>query len=117
MGSSVGGDFDDDGKVLSPDERCYQKDYDRLEGRTCTEEYFNKNFGAHEGLWRSRGIDHIKTEGGKHIQRRHIADNNGYFIQLNTLGEVMDFINKHGSCVLSRSDEYPALEIYNYYRE
>ena len=109
--------YDDEGNPYSPHKDAVQKKYDWIEVRTCTEDYFDKKFGEREGLWRSKGVDHIKTDGGRYIQRRHPDDSTGWFIELETLEEMMDFVKENGRVVLSPGDEWPEIEIYNNYRE
>lgn len=109
--------WDLDGNMIAPHPDAYQKKYDRIEGRTCTEDYFDRHFGEREGLWRSKGVDHMTTENGKHIQRRHIADNDGWFIKMKNLQDLIDFVKENGSIVLQESGNFLEMEIYNGYRE
>lgn len=105
------------GQSRSPHTKAYQKSYDRIEGRTCTEAYFDDNFGKREGAWRSIGVDHIATENGRHIQRRILGGARDWFIKIDTLEELSAFIKENGSCVLMEDGDFLKLEIYNGYRE
>lgn len=87
--------------------------------RTCSEEEFDRRFSAREGLWRSKGKNHQITEEG-YITRQE-EDREVWGVNIKTLKELMDFIDKHGSIVIedeSSSDcSLKNIEIYDDYRE
>ncbi len=58
------------------------------------------------------------------MENGHIVrdvDTNAWFIEINTLEDLLKSIKKHGSCVVSESDwlikSCPSIEIYDTYRE
>jgi hypothetical protein len=94
--------------------------FDHCEIRTCTEEYFNDKFSAREGLWRSKGFNHTTCKDGEHIKRFHKDADSGYFMTITDLEDLLDFVDKHGQCVICGTDANGAqleIEIYDDYRE
>lgn len=67
--------------------------------------------------WYGTGKNH-RVENG-HIMRD--MDTTAWFIELNTLEELLEFTKKHGQCIISESDwsvkDCPSIEIYDDYRE
>ncbi len=82
-------------------------------------EEFDKRFGATEGKWLSKGINHCINEEG-YIQREFPEGLTGWFLEINTLEELLDFKNKYGQIIILESWYNPdivELEIYDDYRE
>jgi hypothetical protein len=97
-------------------ERC-----SRIEIRTLASfEEFDKKYGECEGAWTSKGINHCINEDG-YVQREFPNDVTRWFVEINTLDELLDFVDKHGgdviiSKILGETNIY-YLEIYDGYRE
>ena len=96
------------------------KKYTKIEVRTCsTFEEFDKRFSRAEGAWLSKGINH-KTSKGQ-IQREFPNGAEGYFIEINSIEELLEFQREVRSELIITSaidnESIPAIEIYNYYRE
>lgn len=112
---------DEDNPKPCDDERLVFEEYDEIEIRTCTEEIFNKKFSEQEGLWRSKGINHNTYKNGEYIQRTFPNAKKGWFIELNSLEELMEFINKYANdVVITKSmfnHEIKCIEIYDTWRE
>ena len=88
--------------------------------RTCSEEYFNKNFSKSEGLWRSKGKNH--KELGKNEITRQEEDRYAWMVEVNSLEELLKITEKYGEIIISNynnGDENKLfeLEIYDDYRE
>lgn len=87
--------------------------------RTCSEEEFDRKFSAREGLWRSNGKNHQITEKG-YITRQE-EDREVWGVNIKTLKELVDFIDKHGSIVIEYENSgdrgSKKIEIYDDYRE
>ena len=96
------------------------KKYTKIEVRTCsTFEEFDKRFSKMEGTWLSKGVNH-KTSKGR-IQREFPNGAEGYFIEINSIEELLEFQREVRSELIITSaidnESIPAIEIYNYYRE
>ena len=96
------------------------KKYTKREVRTCsTFEEFDKRFSRREGTWLSKGVNH-KTSKGR-IQREFPNGAEGYFIEINSIEELLEFQKKVGNELIITSaidnESIPAIEIYNNYRE
>lgn len=97
--------------------------FDYIERRSCSEEEFNKVLAKIEGLWRSKGINHttFENEYSKGIQRTFPQDEEGWFIELNSLEDLIQFMNKVGKgIVLGKywgNESIYEIEIYDAYRE
>jgi hypothetical protein len=67
--------------------------------------------------WYSSGKNH-RVENG-HIKRDIYTT--AWFIEINTLEDLLKFIKKHGNCIITQSDwlikSCPSIEIYDTYRE
>lgn len=86
--------------------------------RTCTEKEYNERFSGKEGgLWRSKGKNHAITKEG-YITRQE-EDIEKWGIEIKTLEELLDFVNKYGKIVVAFDNNYQNLkiEIYDNYRE
>ena len=82
-------------------------------------EEFDKLLSRMEGNWLSKGVNH-KTSKGR-IQREFPNGAEGYFIEINSIEELLEFHKKVGSELIitsaTNNESIPAIEIYNYYRE
>ena len=94
-----------------PFSEAVQKPFPVCHVRTCTEEYFNKNFAEIEGLWRSKGSGHTVTKEG-HIKRMDGMED-VWCVDIGSLEDLMVFIKKYGAVVVGED----SIEIYDYYRE
>lgn len=103
------------------DERLVFEKYDRIEVRTCTEEEFNKKYSDREGLWRSKGTNHRTCNSGKYIQRTFPNAEEGWFIELDTLEQLIEFKKTCGHELIIGEGlfnrEIVCLEIYDTWRE
>jgi len=79
--------------------------------RTCTEEYFNKNFSTREGLWRDNWNNHSITD--KWYITRQEDDREYWSIEINTLEELEKFVKQNWEIVFN----WEEIEIYDDYRE
>jgi hypothetical protein len=82
--------------------------------RTVSEEEFNRKFADREGLWRSKGINH-RVDSRGYIQREDERD--GFLIEINSLEELVAFIDEVGEIIISKDNPMPEIEIYDDYRE
>ena len=67
--------------------------------------------------WLSRGTEHrtmYGPRGGVVGIERRVDDRAGWFIELGSLEDMMEFVGKYGTVVLT---EEPSIEIYDDYRE
>ena len=97
-----------------PCEKAVKGTYLYTHTRTCTEEEFNRKFADREGLWRSKGINH-RVDSRGYIQREHEIE--GFLIEINTLEELVAFIDEVGEIIISKDNPMPEIEIYDDYRE
>lgn len=104
---------------IPPCEGVYKGKAEYIQTRTCSENYFNEHHSEREGLWRDHGFDHKETENGW-ITRR-MEDVDVWFIDLNTMDDLMKFIeNNGGSVVIEKywqNEKDWCIEIYDGYRE
>ncbi len=96
------------------------KKYTKVEVRYCsTFEEFDKRFSRIEGSWFSKGVNHKMSKG--RIQREFPNSEEGHFIEINSIEELLEFQRKVGSELIitsaTNNESIPAIEIYNYYRE
>lgn len=103
-----------------PCEEAVKETYTRVEVRTLGSfEEFDKKFGKIEGNWLSKGINHCINQQG-YIQREFPNDAVGWFVEINTLDELLHFQQKYGDIILTKDYNNPEvleLEIYDDYRE
>lgn len=103
------------------DERLTFEEYDRIEVRTCSEEEFNTRFAHIQGGWRTKGINHTTCNNGKYIKRTFPKENKGWFLEISTLEELIEFSEKvHCDLIIGKhfdNDEIFCIEIYDDYRE
>ncbi|NCU26025.1 hypothetical protein EOM86_04805 [Candidatus Nomurabacteria bacterium] len=97
-----------------PCEKAVKGTYLYTHTRTCTEEEFNRKFADREGLWRSKGINHRVNSRG-YIQRED--ERKGFLIEINTLEELVAFVDEVGDIIISKDNPMPEIEIYDDYRE
>lgn len=96
-----------------PCKEAYQKSYTRIDERTVNDPMKNPHIGAE---WYTKGSNHRVERG--HIKRDFEAT--GWFIQFDTLDDLMKFGEKYGSLVIEPCWDNPSItqvEIYDYYRE
>ena len=96
------------------------KKYTKREVRMCsTFEEFDKRFSRSEGNWLSKGVNHKASKG--QIQREFPNGAEGYFIEINSIDELLELQKEVKSELIITSatdnESIPAIEIYNYYRE
>ena len=86
-----------------PCEGAYKKKFDYVDRRICkTIEEFDSNPRlTGNGKFRSKGINHKQTKNG--IERTFPNDCEGWFIEINTLEELLEFEKEHGDLVISRN--------------
>lgn len=96
-----------------PCDRAVKAERFVTEKRSCTEEYFDKEFSEWQGKWRSKGKNHTVDEKGW-IQRE--IEEECFIIELNTLEELVDFVkeideeviiwtDRNGLCFLEINDD------------
>lgn len=96
------------------------KKYTKIEVRYFSSfEEFDKRLSWMEGTWFSKGDNHKASEG--RIQREFPNGAEGYFIEINSIEELLEFQKKVGSELIitsaTNNESIPAIEIYNDYRE
>jgi hypothetical protein len=99
---------------VPPCEGCVKGQYTRIDERTIDDP--NKSAGVYARQWYERGTNH-RVENG-HIKRDFIDE--GWFIEIPTLEDLVTFLDTHGPIVLERFHENTSileLEIYDDYRE
>ena len=105
---------------ISPCEDVTKKRYTRFEIRTLGNyEEFDKRFGAREGNWLSKGINHCINNKG-YVQREILNGSVGWFLEISTLDELLKFKSKYGQIIIKECWDNPniiELEIYDDYRE
>ncbi|MEF9952217.1 MAG: hypothetical protein RR782_02570 [Clostridium sp.] len=83
-------------------------------------EEFDELHSKSEGTWLSKGINHRIREEDGFIERTIPDGFEGYYIEINTLEELIEFKNKYGgSIVLEKhwDSHVECIEIYDDYRE
>ena len=104
---------------ISPCEEARRDSIVRVETRTClSPEEFDKRFAKQEGTWLSVGTNHRVNERGWIVRDREMID--VWSIEINSLEELADFVNKYGEIVIGfncNNQEYKYIEIYDDYRE
>lgn len=105
------GNYFDEAK---PCEKAVKGTYLYTHTRSCTEEEFNRKHAHREGLWRSKGINH-RVDSRGYIQREDEIE--GFLIEINTLEELVAFIDEVGEIIISKDNPLPEIEIYDDYRE
>ena len=103
-----------------PCEKAIKEKYAEIEVRTLhTFEEFDKKFGKSEDEWLSKGINHCVNKKG-YIQREIPNGCEGWFIEINSLEELMEFNKRYGNIIIQKCWDNPnitEIEIYNGYRE
>ncbi len=101
-----------------PCEGVVKKRYDDIEIRTLKSvEAFDKKFGSREGGWLSKGENHTINKDG-YIQRTHKNKQEGWFIEIKSLEDLMKFKDAMGcEIIVSKKSLINKIEIYDGYRE
>ena len=87
------------------------------------DEKFGGATGPMGGPWLSKGTDHeiIRgPRGGATGIRRRLADKAAWFVDIESLEELVAFVNRHGDVVIGEhwmGDPHLRIEIYDGYRE
>lgn len=104
---------------ISEDKPCKEAvrgKYTRIDERTVNDPMLIKSVRDGREKWYDRGTNH-RVENG-HIKRDF--EDEAWFVEINTLKELNDFIDKYGDCVIMEFWENPSIlciEIYDTYRE
>lgn len=102
-----------------PCKEAVKKRYTRVETRMFKNfEEFDRRFSNLEGKWLSKGVNHCVKRG--YIQREFPNECEGWFINIDTLEELLAFQKKYGNIILTtdwRNPNVLELEIYDDYRE
>jgi len=103
------------------DKRLFEKQYDKCEVRTLNSfEAFNLKFGESEGNWKSKGIEHCINSDG-FVQRIITTAQKGWFIDLKTLEEIMQFKKTIGFDIIIKNSmwnkQISSIEIHDGWRE
>lgn len=88
-------DFWEENTIVPPCEGATLEEYDYIERCRCTEEEYNNTpsfIGGFSSKWKTKGINHTTWEKG--IQRTFPNDRKGWFIELNSLEDLINFKNK-----------------------
>ena len=100
---------------VKPCNEAYQKNYMRKDIRTL------KSFEEYDNRFRDNfldtGINHKINDDG-YIEREF--EDEGWFVKIDTLEELLEFTNKYGEIVFGKAydnDEMNRIEIYDDYRE
>ena len=107
------------GEGKSPCEEAKRDSIVCVETRTLyTPEAFDERFAKREGKWLSVGTNHRVNKKG------YITRDNGmidvWYVEFNTLEELIEFCNKYGNVVIEDymwNEEYKEIEIYDDYRD
>jgi len=103
-----------------PCNNATEEKYTRFEVRTLNSfEEFDKRFGSNEDKWLSKGINHCINERG-YVQREIPDVSIGWFIEINSLEELMKFYKENGELIIRGCWDNPninIIEIYDDYRE
>jgi hypothetical protein len=76
---------------------------------------FDEKLGKQEGKWLSKGINHCINERG-YVQREFPKGKKAWFIKINSINALMEFVEKYGEVIIGKSDdnnEIPKIEIYD----
>ena len=108
------------GESKSPCEGAYQENFTYVQIRTLgSYQEFDDKFGSREGNWLSKGINHCINEMG-YVQREFPLGAIGWFIEINSLEELMKFQKVQGDIIIKKCWENSSIkeiEIYDGYRE
>ena len=111
------------GSCIDEDKPCEGvtlEKYTYIEVRTLNSiEEFDKRFEESEGKWLSKGINHCINEQG-YVQREFPNDSEGWFIEINSLDDLIKFNKQHGDIILRKcwdNKNISEIEIYDDYRE
>lgn len=86
-----------------PCEGALKKKYDYVDRRIFRtfEEFDSKPHLTRNGKFTSEGINHKQTKDG--IERTFPDDCEGWFIEINTLEELLEFEKEHGDLIIGRN--------------
>lgn len=86
-----------------PCDGVYKKKYDYIDRRTCKtiEEFDSNPHLTRDGKFSSKGINHKQTKDG--IERTFPNSCEGWFIEINTLEELLEFEKEHGALIIRRN--------------
>lgn len=85
-----------------PCENVVSETYNVIEVKTLKSfNEFDVKFGETEGKWLSKGVNHCINKKG-YIQREFPNNRNGWFIELNSLDELLNFKNKYGDIIVTK---------------
>lgn len=103
-----------------PCEEAFQEPYTYIEVRAVKSfEEFDKLFAEDEGKWMSEGKNHCVNKEG-YIQREYHNYDNGWFIEVNSLEDLMNFNEKYGDIILRKcwdNENINEIEIYDSIRD
>lgn len=106
------------GERYKPCEEAFKDSYTYVDYRTCkTFEEFDDRLPQGGDKWESKGTNHRLVSIGI---ARDMGSEEGWFIELNDLSSLHDFIKKYGELVIGPSylnNDIMSIEIYNGYRE
>ncbi len=94
-----------------PCEEAVERPFEVWDKRKWSEERFDCEYGAHQGVWRSKGRNHKITEEG--YIARQLDDKISWSVEINNLEELSTFTEKYGRVII----EGRSIEIYDDYRE
>ena len=78
------------------------------------EEYDKRRF--RDGRFLDRGTEHEVLPNGEGIRRR-IEDKEAWFVEVESLEDLMALNQRYGNLIISTHDVVPSIEIYDGYRE
>jgi hypothetical protein len=100
---------------VKPCEEAVKKSYTKIDERPV-DSPANLKIGPDRVHWYTEGFNHRVEDG--HIKRDFEAE--AWFVEINSLEELIAFQNKYGDLVLQKSYDNPSIlkiEIYDTYRE
>jgi hypothetical protein len=104
------------GKDVSPCEGAYLETHENWDVRDVSEEQFNERYSrGNGGLWKEVGKNHTVIYG---YIARQMEDEEIWVIDINTLEELMAFIDKNGTIIIEHErPNIPLIYIYDGYIE
>lgn len=99
-----------------PCDEASKMTYTRIDMRGADDPSKIPAYKENSSLWYDEGTNHRIVKGK--IMRDF--EETGWFIEINSLEELLEFQKKYGDLVLQHSmwnEEIPEIEIYDYYRE
>lgn len=84
--------------------------YNHFDIRTCKDfEEFDRRFGKEEGTWLSKGVRHCINKDG-HIQREWEDWSAGWFLEINSMEELIKLQEKYRQLVVEKCWDNPNLK-------